>query len=565
MNDTAAEDTIINRVKDVIDKSGFFFAPHTRKTEEQLPNENFDKGNNFLNEGKFKEAVGCYYYALRDDSKNANALNNMGRAYAGLENFDQALECFNLTLSLNPEFLMALSNKGNVYCALEHFDEAIECYKAALKVDPRYIQALSNLATAYASSSRLSEALDCCDKAIQQNPEFKDAHYNKGDIYIATEQYKQAVECFSTATKIDPKCFDSFNRMGNALYKLSRFQEAAESFQKAIDINPMYAFSYGGLGNVQYALSEYNAAIESYNSAIQLDKSGFEYHYNKIFSLFMAKRNDEVPKCLKLMQDDVPNSSMVGGFGHVINADQRFVLKLVPRPRDQLPHEEDIGNLVKGENLIEYVHFATYTVDGDDKQDWVIIQMIKASTTLRKLIKQDNLTYEMIYPIIVGLLHGLHQFHEQKLIHCDIKESNIGIMLPCQSPADIKILDFGAATYFEENIHAMTSQYACPEIYQRDACPMFDTFSVGVVLQNCLGAVFEASASQDMHPLQKVVERACLVPPNERYLSALAMLEEFTRYWKENETNPHFGFKQLQLLTYASINQRVASLSTTVT
>ncbi|MFQ5572738.1 MAG: tetratricopeptide repeat protein [Nitrosopumilaceae archaeon] len=61
-----------------------------------------EKGNAFLNEGKFEEALGFFEQALLLDQNNPELWNNKGVALRSIGRYDEAIECFNKSLEIDP-------------------------------------------------------------------------------------------------------------------------------------------------------------------------------------------------------------------------------------------------------------------------------------------------------------------------------------------------------------------------------------------------------------------------------------------------------------------------------
>ena len=61
-----------------------------------------DKGNRFLEEGKFEEALGFFDQALLLNQKDPELWNHKGVALRSMGRYDEAIECFNKSLELDP-------------------------------------------------------------------------------------------------------------------------------------------------------------------------------------------------------------------------------------------------------------------------------------------------------------------------------------------------------------------------------------------------------------------------------------------------------------------------------
>ena len=122
-----------------------------------------------------------------------------------------------------------------------------------------------------------------------------------------------------------------------------------------------------------------------------------------------------------------------------------------------------------------------------------MVMRYERGKTLQEYIRshRGNIRESFIRRIFAELLNGLREVHAQKLLHLDIKPSNIYIRLD-GSPV---LIDFGAARQAFSKEHARlvamyTPGYAAPEQYQPSGSvqlgPWTDIYSVGAAIYACL-------------------------------------------------------------------------------
>ena len=69
--------------------------------------EHVQKGDKFLDDGKYEEALLYYEEALTLEPNEPDLLNKKGVALRSLGRYDEAIECFNKSLKISPRDLDA--------------------------------------------------------------------------------------------------------------------------------------------------------------------------------------------------------------------------------------------------------------------------------------------------------------------------------------------------------------------------------------------------------------------------------------------------------------------------
>ncbi|KAI4997734.1 hypothetical protein ZWY2020_053076 [Hordeum vulgare] len=126
--------------------------------------------------------------------------------------------------------------------------------------------------------------------------------------------------------------------------------------------------------------------------------------------------------------------------------------------------------------------------------------------TLDKYISDEScgLEWGERYNIISGICKGLHHLHQNRILHLDLKPSNILLdnnMLP-------KITDFGLARRFDEmQSRAITANmsgtfgYLAPEFCNGEITYRFDLYSLGVIIMEML------TGKRGSHEVDNVVQK----------------------------------------------------------
>ncbi|KAJ3684244.1 hypothetical protein LUZ61_013408 [Rhynchospora tenuis] len=206
---------------------------------------------------------------------------------------------------------------------------------------------------------------------------------------------------------------------------------------------------------------------------------------------------------LKVATDDFSDMHKLGngGFGSVYKGilpdGREIAVKRLAGGSDQgiteFKNEVDFLAKLKHKNLVQLLGCCI------TNQEKVLCYEYLPNGSLDKILfakdasRRAELCWKLRYKIIEGICHGLHYLHEEsrlKIIHRDLKVSNILL----DKDMNPKIADFGLARFFEEeethkdtNILAGTFGYMAPEyIFYGNFSIKSDVYSFGILLLEIL-------------------------------------------------------------------------------
>ena len=238
--------------------------------------------------------------------------------------------------------------------------------------------------------------------------------------------------------------------------------------------------------------------------------------------------------------------------------------------------EADISLQMKHENIITYyeifedLEYISYVMDigeGGDLFDFIVgcpLGHLPADIVIELLIQ------------IFGVVDYLHSF--KGIIHRDLKPENFMIKINIFNKPQIKLIDFGLATYFPKNGQKLkellgTREYAAPEILDGSGyLEKVDEWAIGVIMYNMLTG-FEPFKGQSPTEIKdsilfskvkfNIIEDVELRELNEKLLnryvarritSKEALLE--LKKIKVERDNYYKGQKRLQKKTPSNILQK---------
>jgi len=160
-------------------------------------------------QGKFREAVHYYDYALKETPANFRALNNKGLALFALNKFDLSIECYDRALALHPDALSVKLKKAISLNCKRDFEEARELLSDILSQDSMNKEALNARALAEFHLGLDDEGMADLEQALAVDANYTMAWNNLGSFYLGLGKLDDAIACFDRTLAIDVRDYDA--------------------------------------------------------------------------------------------------------------------------------------------------------------------------------------------------------------------------------------------------------------------------------------------------------------------------------------------------------------------
>jgi len=146
---------------------------------------NDDKAHNnlgiiYLNQGKNGEAISVFQRAIEIESEDALYHSNLARAYEAEEKYAEAVTEFRRAIELDPQTAWLHSVLGSMYAGLRQFDNAIVALQRAIELDPKNAGFYNTLGWYWIMKGDLSTGEQELQAAIKLDPNYYPAHLNLG-------------------------------------------------------------------------------------------------------------------------------------------------------------------------------------------------------------------------------------------------------------------------------------------------------------------------------------------------------------------------------------------------
>jgi len=228
----------------------------------------FYEGNNFINSGKYLEAIDSYDKAIK----------------------------------INPDIPEFHYNKAIALYNLGRYDEAIAQYDQVIKLNSKFKEAYINKALCLTETSRFDESITLLDEYIKKYPNDAEGYALKGHNLLLKGSYSEALEMAQKVIDIKPKdkiiLSMAYSTKSSALNELGRVDEALEACKAALELDNTNANAYIAMGYSFYIQKKYDEAIEMCNKAIEVMPNCVEAYMNK--SVFLTKK--EIRRSNRVLQ-----------------------------------------------------------------------------------------------------------------------------------------------------------------------------------------------------------------------------------------------------------------------
>jgi tetratricopeptide (TPR) repeat protein len=228
-----------------------------------------DRGNLYLDGGKYDEAIADFTNAIKLDAKQKWALANRGLAYVWKQRFDDAAKDLNAALaqdSGNAVALraMALMSQFKGDCA-----KAVDLYTQSLAREPGNSFSLGHRAECEAFLSKDDQALADIAKALDGNPRWIDLRLSKANILLRMGKRDLVEAEADTLTRESPQSNYAWVGAAKIYSAIGLRTKAMQAMDRALAIKPE-AYVYVNRAQVRPA-SDIGGQLADLDAALKLE------------------------------------------------------------------------------------------------------------------------------------------------------------------------------------------------------------------------------------------------------------------------------------------------------
>ena len=283
------------------------------------------KGNAFLEDANYEEAIPCYDRVLEKDPKNKWGWINKGLALAELTKHEEAILCLEKATEMYPKSAQVWHCKGLALISLNKFEDSLAALDKAIEIKPKFADSWNYKGMALANLERYDEAIEAYDKAIVISPKFIWAWNNKGLALACQDKYNETINAFDRAIELDPKETYSWNNKGIALNNMERYDEAIHALDRAVELDPKNALAWSNKGYVLSQHGKYDEAIHAFDEAIKLNSQDAYAWLLKGDALDeQGKHDDAIQAYNETIELDPKNAYAWNNKGHTLGEKGKY-------------------------------------------------------------------------------------------------------------------------------------------------------------------------------------------------------------------------------------------------
>jgi tetratricopeptide (TPR) repeat protein len=119
------------------------------------------------------------------------------------DNYKDAIGYFEKAVKNDPEFAFAWDNMGLCYRKAGDYDKALEAYKRSLEIDPNGLMPLQNIAVVYQYKKEYQQAINTYEKLALLDKNNPEVFYGMGQVYaLNLNEYEKGLENICKAYNI---------------------------------------------------------------------------------------------------------------------------------------------------------------------------------------------------------------------------------------------------------------------------------------------------------------------------------------------------------------------------
>ncbi|MEO8590843.1 MAG: tetratricopeptide repeat protein [Flavobacteriales bacterium] len=149
--------------------------------------------------GRVTAAINSVRIVIRQQPRNADALQILAMLLTQVNQFDQAIVHLNRAVKIGPGVAAYRYNLGNALSSAGRHQEAVETYREVLRIDPAYFRAWLGLALALKAMNDTKGSLDACGRGIALRPDWPEMVLTYASVLESADRMEQGTSLLAEA------------------------------------------------------------------------------------------------------------------------------------------------------------------------------------------------------------------------------------------------------------------------------------------------------------------------------------------------------------------------------
>ncbi len=233
----------------------------------------------------YHDALNLTDQCLEENSNDADSwwtrgviLDALDKQTEATESRERAIQIYNQTLAKNPDDGEAWFKRAEVLVSLFRREEAISSYEKVVELNSsKKGPAEASIALLLQEMGRYNDSIEAADRALELTPKGDNKELIiiwsiRSQALTESNRLEEALWSYENVTRINPE--DKYSRMGMAwtFDKLGRYNQSIEAYEKVLELDPMAINAWIGKGDALNATGRNDLALAAYNQALEIDE-----------------------------------------------------------------------------------------------------------------------------------------------------------------------------------------------------------------------------------------------------------------------------------------------------
>ncbi|XP_039276433.1 RNA polymerase II-associated protein 3 isoform X2 [Nilaparvata lugens] len=239
-----------------------------------------EKGNAFVKQGKWDEAIAHYSKAMEYYSEDCTYSANRALCFLKTNRFREAEKDCTTTLSLDSKYVKAFLRRGAARMKLKKLDAARADLNTVLRLEPKNSEArryLVDLEKESASNATNNESIhseeDLTEEVRRKRAEDEK---EKGNACVKERKWTEAIAHYTNAIEKHSEDCTFFANRALCYLKISRFEDAESDCSRSVSVDSSYVKAYLRRAAARIELKKFDDAKSDLNVVLKLEPNNSE-------------------------------------------------------------------------------------------------------------------------------------------------------------------------------------------------------------------------------------------------------------------------------------------------